>query len=59
MIKIIFSNAQVAMNFNDYLANIFDIKKGVRQGCSMVPYLFLKKSWDKFLNNSLSSKAKW
>jgi hypothetical protein len=48
MIKIIFSNAQVVMNFNGYFANIFDIRKGVRQGCSMVPYLFKKKSWDKF-----------
>jgi hypothetical protein len=48
MIKIIFSNAQVAMNFNGYLANIFDIRKGVRQSCSMVPYILLKNHGTSF-----------
>jgi hypothetical protein len=41
MIKLLFAIASSAMNLNGQLVDIFNIKRGVRQGCPMPPYFFI------------------
>ena len=40
-VRLLFGNASIAINLNDSLGNKFSIKKGVRQGCPLAPYIFL------------------
>jgi hypothetical protein len=42
MIKLLFANAKAIMNLNGQLIDTFNIKRGIRQGCPMAPYLFIR-----------------
>ena len=40
-VKLLFTNASAAVNLNGTPVSNFKIKRGVRQGCPLAPYLFL------------------
>ena len=40
-VKLLFNNATAAVNLNGSPGQSFSIKRGVRQGCPLAPYLFL------------------
>jgi hypothetical protein len=40
-VKLLFTNASAAVNLNGSPGGNFKIERGVRQGCPLVPYLFL------------------
>jgi hypothetical protein len=40
MFKVLFANVEVAINLNGKVIKTFEIKRRIRQGCPLVPYLF-------------------
>ena len=41
LVKLLFGIAYVAVNFHNNPCSMFKIKRGVRQGCPLAPYMFL------------------
>lgn len=40
-VRLLFGNALAAVNLNGSMSNSFKVKRGIRQGCPIAPYLFL------------------
>jgi hypothetical protein len=41
MVQVLFSGATSSVNLNGGNSEVFDVQRGVRQGCPLAPYLFL------------------
>jgi hypothetical protein len=41
MVKILFSRAEATINLNGITTRNFKIKRGIRHGCPLAPYIFL------------------
>jgi hypothetical protein len=41
MIKLFFHDAEACVKVNGFISESFRIKRGVRQGCPVAPYLFI------------------
>jgi hypothetical protein len=40
MVKVLFANVEVAINLNGKMTKTFEIRRRVKQGCLIAPYLF-------------------
>lgn len=40
-VKLLFANATTIIYLDESLGNSFKVERGIRQGCPLVPYLFL------------------
>lgn len=52
-VKPLFQNATTTVNLNGSPEESFNIEQGVRQGCPLVPYVFLIVGDSRFLHTSL------